>query len=293
MTDADKPAKVSAGILTFNRKDAVLKAIQSVYDQGWPNLEVVVVDSASTDGTAEAIRAQYPAVKLVCLPRNLGCPGGRNHIYANCTGDYIVNVDDDGYLGPDALRKVVAAFETDPQIGVVSMRLIYIDDPQAGRVMSEQAQEVGSFWGGVSAFRRSMLAQTGLYPEDFFLFAEEGYLALRVMEAGYKIVSCPDAIMWHPSGGNSSVGTRWDYYRWRNPLLVVLRCFPAWLMLRYLLLRTASYLLLSIRRGSFGRYLAAMAAVWGEVLRGLPQRRACRAETVQKLFRLRGPGKWG
>jgi hypothetical protein len=284
--------KVSAGILTFNRKDAVLKAIQSVYDQDWPELEIVVVDSASTDGTADAIRARYPDVTLVRLPRNLGCPGGRNHIYANCTGDYIVNVDDDGFLGAGAIRHVVAAFEADPQVGVVALRLSYTDDPQGGRVIAAQPQEAGLFWGGVSAFRRSMLAQTGLYPEDFFLFAEETYFALRVMDAGYKIVSCPDAVMWHPSVGSSG-GTRWDYYRWRNPLLVVARLFPGWLAAKYLCLRSCSYLLASLKRRSFGAYLCAAGGVWCRLPGTLWRRRPVGRAAVEKYFRLRGAGTSG
>lgn len=284
--------RVSAGILTYNRKDAVLRAIESVYQQGVDDVEVVVADSASTDGSAEAIRKCYPKVKVIRLPRNLGCPGGRNHVLANCTGDYIVNLDDDGFLGEGALKRVVEAFDSDPTIGIIAMQQRFIDEPESARTSGDQGAEVGLFRGGVSAFRRAMLDKTGDYPDDFFLFAEEGYLALKAIDAGYRIVSRPDIIMWHPRIGASS-GTRWDYYRYRNPLLVVMRLFPGWLMVKYLFLRTASYALLSIRRGSVLQYLRAIGHVLWHLPRTLWTRRPCSAETVRTHFRLRGRGSWG
>lgn len=278
--------KISVGILTFNRKDAVLKAIQSAYDQNIDDVEVVVVDSASTDDTAGAIRTNYPQVKFIRLPRNLGCPGGRNHIYANCTGDYIVNVDDDGFLGDGALRRVIEVFESDPEIGIISMRQVYTDDPSQGRVVGAGRREVGSFFGGVCAFRRTMLEKTGLYPEDFFLFAEETYLAIQAMNAGYKIVSAPDIIMWHPRVG-SSAGLHLEYYRFRNVLLVVTRLFPGWLMLKYLVLRTGSHFPVALRRGTLFAYLRAVARVWLGLPFTLWHRRPCSAAAVRKYFLLR------
>jgi hypothetical protein len=279
-------ARISAGILTFNRKDAVLKAIDSVYAQGLDDVEVVVVDSASHDGTTEAVGQRFPEVKLIRLPRNLGCPGGRNHIYANCTGDYIVNVDDDGFLGEGALHRIVEAFESDPSVGIVALRQLYTDEPERAPASSERGRELGSFHGGVSAFRRAMLDEIGLYPEDFFLFAEEQYLAIRAMDAGFRIVSAPEAIMWHPRLG-ASVSRRWDYYRYRNSLLVVTRLFPGWLLLKYLILRMGSLFLISLRRRTPHHYLRAV----GHVLLHLPgtlwSRQACGADAVHRYFKLR------
>ena len=279
-------ARVSVGILTCNRREAVLRAIRSACEQGTDDLEIVVVDSASTDGTAEAVRRCFPQVKYIRLPRNLGCPAGRNYIYANCTGDYIVNVDDDGFLGAGALEGVVRVFESDPTIGIVAMRQVFTDDPQAVCASPEGRREVGSFWGGVCAFRRAMLERIGYYPEDFFLFAEEAYLAIRAMDAGYRIVYDPGIVMWHPRIG-ASASKRWDYYRFRNALLVVTRLFPGWLMLKYLVLRMGSYLLISLRRGTPHHYLRAVAHVLWTLPSTLLTRSACGAAAVHRYFALR------
>ena len=196
MGTRDKP-KITVGILTYNRREAVLKAIQSAFDQGFADMEVIVVDSNSQDGTLEAVRKQFPEVKLICLPRNLGCPGGRNHVYANATGDYIVNMDDDGWLGDHALERIVETFELDSSISIICMRRCFPEEEIAvGTKDDGDVTEVGSFRGGVSAFRRKMLEEIGFYPEDFFFFKEEEFLTLRALNAGYKIVDRPDILMW-------------------------------------------------------------------------------------------------
>lgn len=292
-----RPPKLSVGILTYNRRDAVLAAIQSVYDQGIPDIEVVVVDSASKDGTSEAIKERFSQVKYIRLPRNLGCPEGRNHVFANCTGKYIINLDDDGCLGEDAIKKVIEAFESDSSIGIIAMRQCYTDEPESGRVFGEDGIGAVQFYGGVSAFRREMLDRIGCYPDDFFLYYEEDYLALLAMDAGYRIVSRPDIIMWHPKVGGSGIrgvrkesgleGNRWDYYRFRNALLVTIRLYPGWLMVKYLILRLGSYALISIRRRSFHKYLCAAAFVLCHLPTTLITRKPCSKGTVKKYFRLR------
>ena len=281
--------KVSVGVVTYNRKEAVLKAIQSVYDQDSEDFEVVVVDSASTDGTSDVILEHFPDVKLLCLPRNLGCPGGRNYVFANCRGDYIINLDDDGYLGDGVIRKVIEVFDASPDIGIIAMKRCFPDEPENGYVIGSANKDVGGFHGGVSAFRREILKKTGYYPEDFFLYHEEAFLSLRTMDAGYRIVSRPDIVMWHPKIGSVIRGdeVRREYYRFRNTLLVVTRLFPGWLMIKYLILRLGSIAIISMKRKSFQKYLLAVAYVLLTLPATLVTRKPCRPETVKQYFQIR------
>lgn len=286
--------RITVGILTRNRREALGKAIQSVYAQGYTDLEVVVVDSDSDDGTSDLVREKFPAARLIRLPRNLGCPGGRNHIYANALGDYIVNLDDDGWLGENALSRIQETFDSDPSIGIVSMRQCFPEQETShcSEDTCEKSVEVGLFYGGVSAFRSSMLKETGLYPEDFFFSKEEEFLSLRTIDAGYKIVFRPDIIMWHPRVGVSgSDGVSWDYYRFRNPLLVVTRLFPGWLLVKYFFLRLGSYFLLSLQRGSFLKYVSAVGMVLWDLPYTLLTRNPCKADSVRKHLKFRDVGK--
>jgi GT2 family glycosyltransferase len=280
--------KLSVGILTYNRRDLVLKALVSVIEQGLTDVEIVVVDSASSDGTADTIATHYPAIKLIRLPRNLGCPGGRNHIYANCSGDYIVNLDDDGCLCEGTLRGVVEIFDAYPDIGVISMRRVETTEEITKGGAREKLTDVGSFSGGLSAFRREMLNKVGYYPENFFLTAEEAHLALRIIDAGYRIVYAHDLLMQHPAEAVNSGDSKWDFYRFRNPLLVVLELFPTFLCSKYMLLRLGSSFVASISRGTIVQYFLALADIlvqWPKIMR---RRKPVSPNTVHKYFWLRG-----
>lgn len=256
----------SIAVITFNRCAQVARAIDSVLAQSRGDYEIVVLDNHSTDGTDEMIRTRYPQAKLVRLARNVGCPDGRNHAYANCRGEFIVNLDDDGWMSDGLLDQLEAVFRQDPRIGVVSMRQSYPEGgANAGHAMSRHFQDVGLFSGGVSAFRRSMLQQTGAFPADFFLFGEESYLALRVLDAGFRIVSAPDIVMWHPNVGGSHVDTRRDYHLFRNTVLVALRLYPWRYLLKYVPGRMLTHFFTSLRRGSFGSYVRAMMSVLAEM----------------------------
>jgi len=281
--------KVSVGILTFNRRDDVIRAIESVYKQTYNDIEIVVVDSASSDGTSEAIESQYPEIKLIKIPRNLGCPGGRNHVFANCCGQFIVNLDDDGMLDEDAIKCAVEILEANSDVGIVSMELL---DPGIASMPAgvSECVEVSEFSGGASVFRSSMLKEIGGYPDCYFLLAEEMDLAIRALDKGYRILHTKRAIMWHKTVRTTGE-TKWDYYRYRNPCLVVIRLFPPLLLVKYLMLRFGSYFFVSIRRKSFDKYLMACLYVVCHGPLIIKNRKACNASSVDKFFRLRDQRK--
>ena len=281
-------SKLSVGILTYNRKEAVLRAIESVCNQGIGDIEIVVVDNNSQDGTADAIRKGYPFIKYIRLPKNIGCPSGRNHIFANCTGDYIVNLDDDGYLEQGTLEFIEKAFDEDETMGVLALKLRYTDEPELSRSSGESGQDAVHFFGGVSAFRIKMLEEVGYYPDDFFQYHEEIDLALRVLDADWRIVSRPDIIMWHPrlGGGGGAIGTAWDYYRYRNALYVVTRHFPSNLFIKYFFGRLVRYFVVSIKRRTFIHYVRAVFSVLADMPKALRNKRI-KAETIKRYFRVR------
>lgn len=279
---------ITVGIVTRNRRTQLREAISSVYRQNYPEVEIVVVDNASGDGTAGMLRAEYPEIRLLLLDQNLGCPGGRSRLYRQARGDLIVNLDDDGLLEKETLSRLANVFSADPKIGVVAMRML---EPGSAPVVppEENWRETGLFWGGVSAFRKAMLEETGLYPEDFFFFKEEEFLALKALDAGWKIVYHPGIVIRHPPFKHRpGEDVSRDYYLFRNPLFVVIELFPGFYLWKYLFLRLASYFLVSLRRGSFPAYCRAVGAVPGKLARTLPRRRPVSSATLRLYLSLRG-----
>jgi GT2 family glycosyltransferase len=278
---------VSIAILTMNRRDAVIRAINSAYksvERTSATCEIVVVDNASLDDTYEFIGSHFSEVKLIRIDENLGCPGGRNILYANCNGSIIINLDDDGMLAPDLIEKTVCAFENNADIGILSYRqfesMIEVETlPRDGALL-----EVASFSGGMSAFRKSMLVKIGMYPKDYFLLAEEENMALRASDAGYKIMLAGHIGMIHPFESQSQ-DNRWDYYRFRNSLFNVIELFPLPNFFVWFVLRILSNLRHAYRRNSLYAWARSTASV---VVFGWTRRRApIQSITLKKYLALR------
>ncbi len=227
---------VSILIVTWNRRPDLARAIESALNQTWSSIEVVVMDNASTDGTATLVRERFPQVKLVQAPRNLGCPSGRNFGFRQCLGDFIYCLDDDGWLKPDAIEIAVRRAQSEPRIAVVMSRIHETSgDGSVRRLPEEREQPVyqASFCGGCSLIRREAIDQVGAFPEDFFRQAEEEDLAIRLLDAGWFCFLEPQSIMFHapsPVGRNSKT---FLFYGLRNTNKTGLRVwsFP-WCALR-------------------------------------------------------------
>jgi GT2 family glycosyltransferase len=119
--DASEPL-VSIVIATWNRRLDVLETIRSVYGQDYPRFEIIVVDNASTDGTADELRASFPDVKLICLPENRGASGGRNAGMVQARGKYILCLDSDASPEQAPCEPSSDAFEDDPSVGAVNSK---------------------------------------------------------------------------------------------------------------------------------------------------------------------------
>lgn len=251
--------KVSVAIITWNRKEKVLRAIESIYAQPYRPVEVVVADSASTDGTLEAVEARFPEVKIIKLHENLGCPGGRNIALANCSGDIVVSLDDDGWLSEETVEGCVQRFIDDPFLGVIGFNII----PPEGEKSCGQDRESSSFSGGAMAIRSNVLKEAGYYPSDFFRQAEETDLALKVIEAGYKIKKCPSLTMFHEVSRISTDVKKYLFYSCRNELSIVIRRYPLSLLPFAFLYKTLAWNIVGIKSGAL-RYtlLGTLAGVW-------------------------------
>lgn len=281
------PLTVSVAILTWNRKDEVLRAIRSVFEQSYPPFEIVVVDSASTDGSSEAILKEFPSVKVIRLHRNLGCPEGRNIALANCEGDVIFSLDDDGWLAPNALELCVRKFQADESVGIVGCRIVPPEQAamDTGRELEDSV--TSKFSGGAAAHRNKTFNAAGYYPSDFFRQGEEGDLALRVIENGYKIVRCPRAVVYHERPPANAVPRRHYFYAARNSLFTITRQYPFVFLVPFALYSIFSWNLLGLRTRSIHYTLWAVCVWLAKIPWLLTQRRPVSSKTMRTVLSLR------
>lgn len=284
----DKPL-VSVAILTWNRRQHVAKAIDSVIAQDYQPIEIVVVDSASDDGTADFIEQRYPQVKVIRLHRNLGCPEGRNVALANCSGEIIYALDDDGWLAPDTLTMCVSKFSQHPDAGVVACRIVAPDE-EVSRAGTDDWHY--TFSGGASAVRRTVLETAGYYPSDFFRQAEEGDLALRMFEHGFGILRCPQAIMYHERSPINRNDTLFLYYNCRNELCTVLRRYPWQYAVPAVLQKIVTWNYLGLKRRAFFHSIAGIVSAFVRLPGLIREREPVSPRVVRKLWSMKANARY-
>lgn len=224
---------ITVMIVTHNRLPELQRALESVYKQSYPNIEIVVIDNDSQDGTADWLEQNHPDVRLLRLFENIGCPSARNNGFAMSSGKYIYQLDDDGWLDRDAIKLVVALFEKDESIAVVMSTIIEIADDEIFTpvvIPSSEPEETVVFFGGCSAIRRKAIGDVGGYPDDFFRQAEEIALSLNFLDKNYKMLCQPTSIMYHRPSKVERYPAQIMYYHLRNSMRIGYRQipFPYW-----------------------------------------------------------------
>ncbi len=295
--DMDTPL-VSILILTWNRKEDVLEAVQSVYEQSYPNFEIVVVDNGSSDGTVETLSEAYPAVRLVALSENLGASGGRNLGIAVTQGDIVFLLDSDASLSEDTLIRTVARLTSETDTGIVACKVVNAYTRKLDRSpglflanLDKASQNTEFYTYSFSecgcAIRKEVFDRVGLFWDLLFFGREGEELALRVWDAGYKIAFLPDAIVYHRiSPEKRIVGCERLCADLRNCLYIYLIHYTWWMLAFFVPLKIGSYLLKGIRNGCLHQVLGTIMGVMGELPSLWKERRPISNKTALKYVQL-------
>ena len=124
--------RVTLLILTWNRRDDVLRCVASLSRLSYPNVTAVVIDNASQDDTVAALRARHPELTIIENPRNLGYAGGNNagiRWALEHGADFVQLINSDTEVTAEMTGELVRVAESDPRIAVVGCRNILMEDP--------------------------------------------------------------------------------------------------------------------------------------------------------------------
>ncbi len=228
--------------------------LDALQRQTHPNIEVIISDNASTDGSQALLQTQYPQVKLVQLPKNEGFTGACNAGIRTANGDYIALLNNDTEVDEGWAAAVIDVFERHAEIGIVASKMLLFDkrdhihtagdyftvDGRAGNrgVWQEdtgqfdQEEYVFSACGGSSVYRKTVLDQIGLLDDDFFFSLEDIDLAWRAQLSGWRCLYTPKAIVYHHLSATGG-GVTASYYDGRNLIFVLVKNYPAALWRKY------------------------------------------------------------
>lgn len=235
---AEKP-DVSVIIVNWNTRDLVLRCIRSVIEtRGAYGQEIIVVDNASSDGSAEAIENDYPDVLVVRNAENLGFARANNIGIKKSRGRYICLVNSDVQVLDGTIKYLLEYMEKNTSVGVVGPTILWPDMtlqdscrrfptlwtkfcetfalhrifPHSALLSGEQMAYfahdritmVESLAGCFLMIRRDALEEVGLFDEQYFIYSEETDLCKRFREAGWQILFLPDVSAIHNQAASSA-----------------------------------------------------------------------------------------
>ena len=224
---------VSAVVLSYNRCDETRTCLQSLLKQSYTAVDILVLDNGSRDGSVEMLRSEFPQLRLLFMPKNYGDWEGRDIASRNCDGDYLFFVDNDAFMPPDTIEKLVERMEREPELGVVQARVVDPDTgiPEGAGFSSEVSQIEhyrATFLGGAALIRTDMFRKAGGFPH-YLLGGGEMFLSMRLLDMGYRVLHYPETIIYHRRSPIDRTPGRRYYLGTKQRIRAVMTHFPGFL----------------------------------------------------------------
>lgn len=238
-------------VLSWDRKDLAIQCAESLLKSDYPDFKVIVIDNGSIDGTKEAVEEHFGGrVEVLRTPVNLGYSGGFNlglsYAFEKHAFDYVMVINNDTEIAPDAVSALVKTAESDPKIAFVTGKVydwkvrdmlqtcgklehpIRWNGAHVGRGEIDRGQydrvEERVFIDDVYMLvKKEIYDQIGGYSTEFHIQAEEYDWQARAKKLGYKACFTPYAKLWHME--STTIGKRSPkqvFYNARNSMLVIL-----------------------------------------------------------------------
>ena len=267
MTERRWP-KVTIAVLNRDGREWLQDCLDSVLRADYPDLDVLLVDNGSTDGSLDLVRSTFPQVRVLALDRNLGFTGAYNRAFEQSDAEYMVLLNNDTVV-PDQgwVRALVDVMEGDQSIAAAACKMLYLHDskvinslggnafwwtgsydvadgePDEGQYDSPPVEPF-SFCGGAAMLRMSAVREVGGFDDALFAYREDFDLAWRLRLRGYRVAYVPDARILHVGGGTWGAMSYGKLYlssrNWLRLMLknyslaTLLKALPMYLALEFL-----------------------------------------------------------
>jgi len=231
---------VSVSLVNTNSRELLLACLESL-DGGAAEAEIVVLDNASEDGSAAAVRERFSEVQLIEQRHRDGFGANHNTVIRATTGRYVFVLNEDTTSNDWGFDRMVAHLDRNPRVAALAPRLVYPDGRlqasawrfpspataalglvtlgRAGIVQSGGAETRDVDWAMAAALmlRREALDEVGLFDEDFFIYSEETDLCRRLRAAGWRTQYFPAVtVVHHESQFSAGIPERRINEMWRG-----------------------------------------------------------------------------
>jgi len=219
---------VSVVIPNWNGKRFLAGCLDSLRLQTYSDLEVVLVDNGSADGSLAFLRDNYPEVRVIRFEHNTGFSVSVNRGITESRGEFVALLNNDTIVEATWLMELVRALQEHPEIGSAGCKMLAYDDRTLldgagdgyrrgglpGRI-GHRERDTGRFQtqryilgacGGAAIYRHELFDVVGLLDEDYFAYLEDVDFGLRAQAAGFKCLYVPSSIVYHLGCGTTGSG---------------------------------------------------------------------------------------
>jgi len=246
-------------IVTYHVRDLLRDCLQSLYQNTRLRFEVIVVDNASRDGVVEMLQQEYPEIRLVENQDNGGYTRPMNQALHLGRGRYLLQLNPDTLVRPQALDRLVAFMDQHGEVGICGPKVLNRDltlqkpcrrgEPRPWAVLTyflglsalfprsplfsqylmtyldeDETHAVDGVAGSCLLARRALIDQIGYLDERYFAYQEDADFCFRARQAGWKVYYLPEAqIIHYGSLGGSRVQPYRSIYEWHRSYYIYYR----------------------------------------------------------------------
>ncbi len=224
---------LSVVIINYNGARFLPELLESLKEQTFRNFHTRLVDNASSDGSLDLLRNEYPWVEVTALQSNEGFSRAGNRGVAAATAPWVLFLNPDIRLEPGCLEELLKVAGTDPAIAAVACKMRLYSQPERLNGVGGAMNYLGYTWdrgmfekdrgqydrcdevlfasAGAGLFRRSAFLDSGGFDETFFMYHEDVDLCWRLWLLGHRVVTAPGAVVYHHFSASTrqSRGMQW------------------------------------------------------------------------------------
>lgn len=254
--------KVSIVVPNYNGIKYIQTCLDALRKQTMEDVEILVIDNGSEDGSCELVEENYPEVQLVKMGKNTGFCGAVNEGIRRSAAPFVLLLNNDTQADRNFTRKLYEGIKKDPQIFSCAAKMLQFDNREliddagdfycalgwafargkgAGASAFDREDNIFFSCAGAAIYRKSILNEIGLFDENHFAYLEDADIGYRARICGYKNRYIPAAVVYHVGSGSSGsvynlFKTRYSsrnsiYLIYKNmPLLQIILNFPLFLV---------------------------------------------------------------
>lgn len=218
---------VTVNILSYNRRDELRVTLTKVYEQDYKNIEIIVVDNASSDGSPEMVQKEFPEVQLIKLNKNVGIAGW-NEGFKAAKGEYVLVLDDDCYPDKYSITISVKELKNNQKLGAISFNIYNMIENmlirfQGGWLPKNNIEKcIWEYFVGCAFILRRVLFIDNLFPPDYFICFHEMPVIRHIKMNEFKILYNKNVLAFHQNQRLNNINPLKEYYHYRNLLNFVL-----------------------------------------------------------------------